>query len=174
MNLYNNGHKQCTKPDIEKTTFLLTSSSYALIFLIIVQRLSKKFSERRKRIGNQSKLNKLATIVFGLALMISYLIITAKIQFIIEDTIETKIRQQLEIDGVMQEGIVLNYQSVFSRGKGGRRIKYELIEFKYISDQTTSYACYSIEYGKKEKHKIGDTLDLIISKSNPDYILLNE
>lgn len=174
LNLYNNGHKQCIKPELEKTTFLVTSSSYALIFFIIGQRLSKKFGERRKVTATKSKLNKFATIVLGLILLIGFLIVTSKIQFIIEDTVEAKIRKQLEVDGVTQEGIVLSYRSIFSSGKGGRRIEYDQIEFKYISDQKTRYACYSIEYGRKEKCKIGDTLDFIISKSNPEYILLGE
>lgn len=175
FNLYKYGHLQCSKSDLENRTFLISTLGYALIFVIAGSRLSasKNIEDRINKIQINRKLLVVIGAFFGVIFMIIYLLIGFKIQNIIEESVDNNIKTQLKTDGVPIIGFVeKSYSKNYNRRHS--KIQKEQIEFKYNIEGKTVYACYSLGNRTENNFKLGDTLNFIISKSKPEYILLKE
>lgn len=172
---YNLGHNQCTKSDLENSTFWKVTISACLMFVILGRRTasSKKIEQK----VNKLKMNKKLLIFLGVIgfwiVFISIFILGMKLHSFVEDKITEKIKKQIDIDGVQIKGIVENYSMSFYKRRN-TEIQRDKIEFKYILSDDTIHSCYSLNYDQMNKIVIGDTLNFIISKSHPEYIMIEE
>ena len=175
LDLYNRGHIQCAKSDLGNRTFLISTFGYALLFVIFGIRLSssKKLEGSLRKIRINKKLLVGIGSIIGMFSMIIYLLIGFRIQNFIEDKVDDKINSQLKIDGVPIVGIVeRSYSKYYNRRHS--KIKYDQIDIKYETSNGTFHTCYSLRDYTIKNVNVGDTLNFIISKSNPDYILLKK
>lgn len=175
VNLYKYGHIQCAKSDLENNTFLISTFGYALLFVILGARLStsKKLDVHIQKIRINRKLLIAIGTFIGIFFMIIYLQIGFRIQNMIEESVDNNIKSQLKIDGKPIVGIVeSSYSKYYNRRHS--KIKYDQIEIKYKTEGITFHTCYSLNDRIINNINVGDTLNFIISKSNPDYILLKK
>lgn len=175
VDLYNWGHIQCAKSNLENRTFLISTFGYALLFIIFENRLSssKKLECIFQKIRVNRKLSIAIRLITSMFFIIIYLLIGFRIQNLIEDKVDNKIKSQLKIDGIPIFGIVeRSYSKYYNRRHS--KIKYDQIDIKYETENRIFYTCYSLKGMTAKNINVGDTLNFIISKSNPDYILLKK
>lgn len=172
---YHLGHIQCTKSDLENSTFWKVGISACLMFVILGRRAasSKKIAQK----VNNLRMNKKLLIFLGVIgfwmVFISMNFLGMKINSFIEVKIIEKVKKQIAIDGVQVKGIVENYSRSFYKRRNSE-IQRDKIAFKYILSADTIHSCYSLNDDQKTKFEIGDTLNFIISKSHPEYLLLED
>jgi hypothetical protein len=171
--LYNYGHIQCAKLDIENDIKFISTGCYAIIFTLLVVRLSNAITLDTfiKKLGMNRIVFVAISTISGIILLIAYMFAGFKAQEFIESSVDQKIRTQLNIDGVRVIGVVEKSYSKFY-GRRDSKIRHDQIEIRYVLEGKTIHSCYAFDDYQSKKINKGDTLNFIVSTSKTEYILL--